>query len=132
MKLILPYPVSLNQMNKNVRGKGRIKTDKYKAWLNEAGWELVRQLSALSSSERKIRGKFTYSCRPLRPDNRIRDLDNLSKVVLDLLVRHQIVDADHLTEEIDKRWRYDGPPGIAIRIEPFNKGEESFDEWWNG
>ena len=130
MKQLLPYPVTLNRLFANVPGKGRVKTNEYKAWINQAGWELVRQLCGQRGENKKIKGKFTFSMRPLRPDKRVRDIDNLSKGVFDLLKTHGVIEDDALCEIEEKRWRYDGPPGIAIKITPFDGREESFDDWW--
>ena len=39
-RFIIPGPPSTNALYANVLGKGRVKTKRYRAWIDEAGWEI--------------------------------------------------------------------------------------------
>ena len=39
----LPFPVSVNALYRNVRGRGRVMTERHKTWRQAAGWELEQQ-----------------------------------------------------------------------------------------
>ena len=93
----LPYPPSVNSIWKPT-GKGGIYKDaKAKAWATEAGW-LVR------ASGVKVRGPFIFSLTAHRPDKRARDLDNISKVVLDALQAGGAIENDRLCQAVVMRW----------------------------
>ena len=86
MLLTLPTPPSTNNLFVNVKGRGRVKTDRYRSWLRAAGNELRAQ------KPRKVAGPVAVSIE-VGPDKR-RDLDNYSKAVLDLLVMCGAIDDD--------------------------------------
>lgn len=88
---LLTCPPSLNGLFKNVPGKGRRKTKKYREWIKEAGWELVTQRPP------PITGPYELS---LVIPKRRGDLDNYCKAVSDLLVRHKLVDDDKRARKI--------------------------------
>ena len=118
MKLQLPAQVSVNQMYKNAR-RGRVKTDKYKAWIIEAGWELKKQVLA----QKKLLIRTSYlgklvdlKIRVRKKDKRKRDIDNTLKCIFDLLTTHQIITDDEYIEHFDVGWFYDGPDGVSIDI----------------
>lgn len=88
--LSLPYPVSVNAMYANAPGRGRVKTERYKTWLNAAGWALK------SARPSKVAGAYTLEITLFQSDKRKRDLDNTVKAISDLLVTHQLVEDDSL------------------------------------
>lgn len=111
----LPYPPTLNNLFKNA-GKRRIKTDGYKAWLDEAGWSLRAQ------RPQPVLGRYILTLTLSPPDNRARDLDNLAKAASDLLVTHGIIEADHLAKRLIMEWSDDAPakPGaMIVTVEPY-------------
>ncbi len=83
----LPFPPSLNGLFNNTR-RGRAKTKAYDAWINAAGMGLMIQ------RPHKHEGAVSISIVANPPNSRKRDLDNLLKPVLDLLVRHQVIQDD--------------------------------------
>lgn len=95
----LPMPPSVNELFFNVspaqraaamvKGKslpGRLKSAKYAAWINHAGWELK------AARQQPIHGPVAVSY--LVPDKGGCDLGNLEKATTDLLVRHGLIDGD--------------------------------------
>lgn len=85
----LPFPPSVNQLYAtNWKTKRRYKTGKYNEWQKDAGWKLKTQKRQNHSG----RVAVTYFAK--RPDNRKRDIDNLSKAICDFLVLHQIISDD--------------------------------------
>lgn len=88
--LICPVPPSTNNLFANRKGgKGRYKTDAYKAWREEAGWRLNGQRPPKLKGEVKI--GFSV------PRNNRRDLDNFQKSLLDLLVEMRVIERDNMT-----------------------------------
>jgi crossover junction endodeoxyribonuclease RusA len=83
--LDLPAPPSVNSLFSNVKGRGRIKTRAYKAWLEEAGWSL--------KSQRPVKVSGPYELKIQMPPTR-GDLGNYEKAISDLLVAHHVVDDD--------------------------------------
>ena len=86
--LTIPFPPSANNLFVNAGKRGRIKSSRYTMWLNEAGWELQSQ------RPKKMLGKVSVTICLCPVDKRRRDADNGCKAVLDLLVKHQVIEAD--------------------------------------
>lgn len=83
--LSITTPPSVNNLFTNVPGRGRVKSRRYRQWLKAAGWELQGQRPL------KIAGPFEVEIQV--PPTR-GDLDNYTKAVIDLLVRHGVVEGD--------------------------------------
>lgn len=115
-EFILPFPPSVNGLYANRRG-GRCKTDKYKAWITEAGW----MLQAQTHRHHRHTGPVSFTLIAMRPDNRIRDLDNLHKALQDLLVRHQIIGDDSQIVETHSRWMDAHGNAAKVIIEDLTK-----------
>lgn len=84
----IPIPPSVNAMYANRKGgagRGRYKTEAYKAWIDEAGWVVNPQRPA------PVRGKFKFF---LKLPKIRGDVDNRIKACLDLLVSLKLVDDD--------------------------------------
>jgi len=86
-EIMLPFPPSANAMFTNRRG-GRARTKAYDMWINDAGTQLLTQ------RPKRHTGPVTVAITVGLPDKRNRDLDNLLKPLLDLLVKHQIIQDD--------------------------------------
>ncbi len=96
IELLLPMPPSVNELffnRKNTLTKsgkrlpGRGKTGKYRAWLDEAGWELKRQ------KQQPITGKVSVMITV--EDVPGADIDNTPKAVIDLISKHHhLIDGD--------------------------------------
>jgi Holliday junction resolvase RusA-like endonuclease len=86
IEYVLPFPPSTNNLFLNSRGKGRILSPEYRAWKEQAGWQL-------KSQRPKPLGVRAFVQIDL--DNRRKgDADNRAKPVLDLLVEHQVLAGD--------------------------------------
>lgn len=96
----LPFPPSTNSLYRNVQGRGRVKTEKYKDWLLRAGLIVSAQLK----SNERIEGPYGLRLRAYRPDKRRRDLSNLLKATEDLLVALGVVEDDSLCQSIEAEW----------------------------
>ena len=109
MKIWLPYPPSLNHIHQTA-GRRRIKTDKYKAWEADAYEALLQQ-----RPWKRFTGPVEVSVTLGKPEKRKRDLDNVgAKTVLDLLVKHQIIQDDSNVQKITMAW---GPePGAIVEL----------------
>lgn len=105
----LPYPVSTNSIWARTRNGVR-KSDKYAAWLIEAG-QIAKHYRAYA-----VVGKYNLYLAASRPDNRKRDIDNLIKSVSDLLVSVGIVRDDSDCELVSARWVTAGE-GVNVRVE---------------
>lgn len=98
MRLDLPFPVSVNAMYRNVRGVGRVKSKRYKAWIDEAN------AMNMGKTMHQTTGPFDVEIVVGRPDKRKRDLDNLAKCILDLAVSGGLVEDDHLMNSLKMEW----------------------------
>lgn len=110
LTLQLPFPPSTNNLFLNAKRKGRVITKAYEGWRDVAGWNLKAQLP-----ERMI-GPVWVHITLHSPDNRIRDVDNYIKAPLDLLVEHQVIEADNkdVVRRITCQWEDDGPKGQCL------------------
>lgn len=112
LRLSLPWPPSTNHLFINAGGK-RVTSKDYAAWQREAGWTLQAQRPG------KFRGPVTIDielCPP--PKARRFDLDNRSKALLDLLVKHEVIaddNADLVREVSIKRVETGAPCTVVVR-----------------
>ena len=83
--LTLPRPPSVNALFRNIRGKGRVKTERYRTWLRAAMNEILAQ------KPQGIEGPYVVE---IRVDKGRADLDNLAKGPLDLLVKCGVTEDD--------------------------------------
>lgn len=111
IELSIPLPPSANHIWKNYH-----KSKAYKAWIVEAGW--------LSKRRDKIVGPWRITVLAKRPDKRRRDLDNLLKPIIDLVVSLGLVEDDSKLEMISARWVTSGE-GVEVRLEPATVETES-------
>jgi crossover junction endodeoxyribonuclease RusA len=108
---MLPFPPSVNNLFLNVR-RGRVKTPQYRAWIEEAGLLLNQQHVP------RYEGKVFITFRVNRPDKRKRDLDNICKAPIDLLVASKIIEDDSLIDGFEIKWEGEGyGMFFAIRTE---------------
>lgn len=107
-------PPPLSACYRNVAGKGRVKTQRYKAWAN-------RQLMI----NPQLRGTVKFTAKVgvhigvIRLDKRKRDLDNLLKPLCDLLVAGSVLADDSQIKCLSIMWhdRCDNDrPEIEISI----------------
>lgn len=111
-----PSKNALRQIGRNQRtGQRRIiRTSEYDAWRSSAGKEIMIQ------RVRKIKGHYKISIHAKKPaDLRIRDLGNILEATEDLLTWMQIIEDDHLSEDIHLFWGAQDD-GVTIRVEACN------------
>jgi len=91
--LSLPVPPSTNALFANARGKGRVKTPEYKAWLKSAG--LLVSFQTAKTRVRSVPSPVIVEVR-IGKVNQARDADNFMKAVNDLLVACGVIAGDNL------------------------------------
>ncbi|MHC5536683.1 RusA family crossover junction endodeoxyribonuclease [Singulisphaera rosea] len=107
----LPYPPSVNHLYAtNWKTKMRFKSRAYKKWIESAGWELRSQRPKSHS------GKVVVTYFVKKRDNRKRDIDNLAKPLLDLLVSHQVIKDDSQVTALHCSWADHGE-GVTVLID---------------
>lgn len=108
----LPFPPSVNAMYSNVAGRGRVPTDDYKKWKNNAGWELQAQRIKPVAGQVEIKIDLDQSRRG--------DADNRTKAVLDLLVTHGVIknDSKKFVRRVSIGW--EAVTGCRVSITPTN------------
>jgi crossover junction endodeoxyribonuclease RusA len=106
--LTLPAPPSVNNLFATV-GKRRIRSKRYQAWAWDAAGMVQRQRDGVC-----LYGRVNVTLEHERTRRR-KDLDNLSKAPLDLLVSLQVIEDDSLIESITSRWS-DTVKGMQITV----------------
>ena len=100
------FPPPLSACFINAARNGRIVSDRYRAWKEGTDAALARCASKyLGIPGRPTfpgRVRVTYIAR--KPDNRLRDIDNLLKALNDTLTRNYIVRDDSLITDLRIRW----------------------------
>lgn len=100
----LPLPPSVNSIWQH--GKGRtFKSKTYTDWQTTAGWSLRHQLKG-----GRVPGPIGIQLKCVRPDARKRDIDNLIKAALDLLVCMNVIDDDSFVQRVEASWVTIGAP----------------------
>lgn len=106
----LPLPPSANNMFVNGKRGGRFPSPNYSKWKRDAGF------LARSQSKGRIEGPFAVQINAVRPDKRRRDVDNIIKPTVDLLVSLGFVTDDSEMQTVQASWVEKGPPlWVAIR-----------------
>jgi Holliday junction resolvase RusA-like endonuclease len=108
VSIVLPMPPSVNRCWANVEGVGRVRSTAYRRWSKAATQELQAQQAGA------IPGKFAVVITATRT-KRKRDIDNLIKPILDLLVG-VVTEDDAECERVSAGWADEGPEGVRIDI----------------
>ena len=103
----IPMPPSVNAAYRNVLGHGRVKSKKYLAWYKEAVVML-----RLCHPEPVLGCDVVVDCL-FGPRNRRRDLDNMLKLPLDLIVSEGLISDDSRVVQISALWD-DGVDGCIL------------------
>lgn len=108
VSLELPMPPSTNKIWRKARGRV-VRSDDYQAWLSEAGWRLRLQDPPLVAGQVLVVMSFE------RTDIRA-DVDNRIKPLLDLLVKHSVIEDDRCVLGLAAAWapRSNGLARVAI------------------
>jgi crossover junction endodeoxyribonuclease RusA len=109
IELTCEYPPSANRLFRAVPGRGVIKSKVYRDWL-EINLGIIR-----GQLNNKITGQYVVVFEATRPDKRKRDIDNLIKPLMDLIVQAGAVEDDSLCAELTAKWVNNGN-GIRIFI----------------
>lgn len=81
-------PPSTNNLFVNVRGRGRVKSERYRTWIQAAGWDLA----SFNHNQRWTEPVYlTIAIGKLRAN---ADVSNRVKAIEDLLVAHKIIPGD--------------------------------------
>lgn len=112
LRLIVPIPPSTNNLYTNAAtgrsyGRTRVKGEKYKAWLNDAGW--IIRATRPPTFTRPVRVLVEIDL------SRRRDVDNALKPLLDLLVYVGVLKDDSLVDDL-RIIRRGSPTAAAISI----------------
>lgn len=109
-RIELPFPPSLNNCFENLPRGGRKTTQRYRDWICEALWMLQSQKPAKHLSGVSVTIGF------VAPDKRKRDVDNLLKPVLDLLVTGQVIkdDSNKYVMSVTGKWLPSGPACVVL------------------
>lgn len=110
-RLTIPMPPSVNLIYRPVRGRGMIKTERYRKWITAAGWEIKAQKAE------KVEGDYALWAYCQKADKRKRDLGNIEKALSDILVTHGIVGDDSQCVEMHLYWDGAGRDCTVI-VEP--------------
>lgn len=111
--LTIPKPPSTNNLFIG-SGKRRIRSPGYRAWAEAAGWELQRQRPS------KTVGPVSLFYEIQEPATKRRtDLGNYEKAATDLLVTHELIEADDqfTVRRITMEWSSD-VVGARVTIKP--------------
>lgn len=109
----LPWPPSVNHYWET-RGKSHYLSKHARAWHTEA-WALIR---AAHAQARPYRGPVAITVLAWPPDRRRRDIDNLTKPLLDALVHGGVLADDHQVDELHVvRRPRDGRGRVLLRVE---------------
>lgn len=88
IQIVLPWPPSTNEIWRS-GNKRTFKSKTYRAWLEAAGVHLAAQ------RPKPIEGPVDVCIRLRRGTKHRFDIDNHCKAILDLLVTHGLIQADH-------------------------------------
>lgn len=112
MILKLPFPPSTNSL---FAGKDRRrKSERYKAWIAEAFPLVQREVRG-----QRISGPWSIELRAVRPDRRKRDIDNLLKATIDLMVSCGVVGDDSEMQSVYASWvpgKPEKPPVVSVHL----------------
>jgi len=109
-KLHLPFPPTVNNLFVNVPGRGRVPSQRYKDWREDANRLLLTQVP-LPRFLGPVSLKFTFG----RPDARRRDLSNLIKAAEDMIVSAGVIEDDSKVHRIVAEWG--ASSGCTVTIE---------------
>jgi crossover junction endodeoxyribonuclease RusA len=109
LKLVLPYPPSVNRLWRASKGGKVYRSDKYTDWRKAALWGLAGQAKG-----KRVAGPYTMLVEVVAPDKRRRDLGNIEKAVSDLLQAAKLIDDDCLCREMTLRWVPKGPECMIL------------------
>jgi crossover junction endodeoxyribonuclease RusA len=113
--ILLPRPVSVNALYRNNKNrkpgqKGRVKTTRYSAWCNEAGWTLN---AARASGNRAPSMLAAYELVLQVGRRKGSDIGNVEKAVADWLKDVGVIVDDSLCERLVIEWADSLPSNLC-------------------
>lgn len=108
----LPYPPSENHRYGRRRDGRVYLLPKVKEWRSDAGFLLRTQ------KPEKINGPYRFKLLVKKPDKRVRDVSNLIKETLDLVVREGVAPDDRYAEIDGAYWSDAIPDGCRVILTP--------------
>lgn len=110
----LPLPPSVNNLYFNAPHGGRVKTERYRKWIEAGRWSLLAQRA------RPIAGQVNLEI--LVSDKSRADLENHAKATVDLFVAHGVIEDDckAYVRGISLKWSPE-IDGVRVTIKPAEK-----------
>ena len=121
IKLILPYPPSVNKLWRTTKTGGMYSSKEYKDWAKHCEWAAHTQTKG-----KGILGEYTLEVVAVKPDKRRRDLGNLEKAISDILQRAGVIKDDYLCQKITMEWAKSGPECL-ITVKEYTDDKGSTD-----
>jgi crossover junction endodeoxyribonuclease RusA len=106
IKLTLPYPPSANKIWRYVGGEPKL-SDEAKVYREHVAIEVIR------AGNPRLDGRLGIEMLVYPPDNRVRDLDNVQKAILDALEHSRVFENDSQIDEIHVYRRRPWPEGLV-------------------
>ena len=106
----LPRMISVNALWR-IAGRRLIKSDEYREWLKECGWEIRIQ------KPRPVEGNYRLHIEALKEGGARRDIDNIIKAISDLLEMMKVISNDSLCDKVVCEWVSSGPP-VRVTVAP--------------
>jgi len=108
---LLPFPPSVNNLFSHNKSSGkRFVSDRYKQWRTEAGWALRSQ------NPQPMTGRVRITIIAIKPDKKRRDIDNIAKAPVDLLVEHSVIEDDSCVDLQTVAWSSSNLSGISVTV----------------
>lgn len=110
-------PPSVNNLFRNVPGKGRVRTERYKIWLQAARWDVLLDCNKPRQIE-TLTGPVEIS---IDLGKSRGDIDNRAKPVLDLLVNTHVIRDDSQVQLLVIARDGDVKRRAVVTVRPFEK-----------
>lgn len=104
IKLMLPFPPSVNRLWRASKGGKVHRSEEYRQWRTAALWQLKGRYKG-----EPVSIPYKLAIHAVRPDKRRRDIGNLEKAISDILQDAGVIKDDCLCEWIECRWVPSGP-----------------------
>lgn len=120
MNLLLPYPPTVNTYWRNVNGR---------TILSKRGREYRKEVAAVLPRVQPITDRLAVRILAVMPDRRRRDLDNLTKAVLDSMQHAGVYEDDSQIDSLTiERGPVEKPGRLEIEIEVLTGGVTDLSE----
>jgi crossover junction endodeoxyribonuclease RusA len=100
IRLVLPYPPSVNRYWRNLPGSRVVISAEGRQYRAQVIADVAARRARDRNMPRTLHLPVAVSVRVHAPDRRVRDLDNLPKAVLDALTHARVWEDDSLVDEL--------------------------------